>query len=130
MLAIGILMVAGFFYPPLGIILIAMMSVLWDILITILALLLELIGILIESIPILLRVLGINMSALGIFNLLNFFKFIFNPTVMGALFLIMGILGRFSYTAFQIVISPVYQFFNQTLGAYSWSQLLDSLRKK
>lgn len=130
LLAIGILMVAGFFYPPLGIVLIAMMSVLLDILSIILTLLLRLLSLLIKVVPVLLRALGVEISAQGIFNFLNLLKFISNPSIIGTFFLIMGILGRFSYTAFRIVISPVYQFFSQTLGAHSWSQLLDSLRKK
>lgn len=123
-------MVAGFFYPPLGIALIAIMSALLEILISIITLLLRLLLLLIRVIPYLSRAFGIEFSGLGIFNLLNLLKFLFNPTIVGAFFLFMGILGRFSYAIFQIVISPIYQFFNQTLGAYSWSQLLESLRKK
>lgn len=129
LLAIGILMVAGFFYPPLGIAMLAMMSILLDILSIILTLLLRLLSLLIKVLPNLLRALGVEISAQGIFNFLNLLKFSFNPTLIGTFFLIMGILSRFSYTAFRIVISPVYQFFSQTLGAHSWSQLLDSLRK-
>jgi len=75
--------------------------------------------------PPVLSELGIDSSVMGIWNLLNYIKFVLTPSIPGVFFIIARMLAQHFYTIFRIVSNPLYQFLGQMLSAKSWADFID-----